>query len=64
MERQTYTVEQAAQLLGIGRRLAYELARTDQLPVIRLGRRLLIPRTGLEAMLSGEKGANEIQTSG
>ena len=50
-DRLTFSVEEAAQLLGIGRGLAYELARTGKIPVIRLGRRLLVPRARLEAML-------------
>ena len=55
------TVEQAAALLGIGRRLAYELAaRFEQsggaegLPVIRLGRCLRVPRARLEALLAAD----------
>jgi excisionase family DNA binding protein len=51
MERLTLTVEQAAQLLGISRGLAYALARCGKLPVVRLGRRLLVPRRALERML-------------
>lgn len=51
-DRLTLTVEEAAHLLGISRGLAYELARSGKLPVIRLGRRLLIPRIALERMLN------------
>lgn len=43
----TITVEDAARLLGISRGLAYEAARRGDLPVIRLGRRLLVPRQRL-----------------
>ena len=50
-DRLTLSVEEAAHVLGIGRGLAYELARSGELPVIRLGRRLLVPRAQLEAML-------------
>ena len=50
-ERMTLTVEEAAYLLGISRGLAYELARGGKLPVVRLGRRILIPRVALERML-------------
>ena len=49
------TVEEAGVALGIGRGLAYELARTNQIPVIRLGRRMLVPRQQLLAMLAGER---------
>ena len=50
-DRLTLSIEECAKLLGIGRGLAYNLARTGQIPVIRLGRRLLVPRAQLEAML-------------
>ena len=54
-KRLTLTVNEAAHLLGISRGLAYELARCGRLPVIRLGRRILIPRVALEKMLSRPK---------
>jgi excisionase family DNA binding protein len=43
----TISVEDAARLLGISRGLAYEAARRGELPTIRLGRRLLVPRARL-----------------
>lgn len=45
------TVEEAAKLLRIGRTAAYEAARRGELPVIRLGRTLRVPRHRLDAML-------------
>ena len=51
-QRLTYSVEEAAQLLGIGRGLAYEMVRDGSLPGLRLGqRRILVPRAALEALL-------------
>ena len=51
----TLTVPEAAQLLGIGRNLAYEVASRDGeiagVPVIRVGRRLLIPLARLLEVL-------------
>jgi excisionase family DNA binding protein len=47
IEPLTISVEDAARLLGISRGLAYEAARRGDLPVIRLGRRLLVPRARL-----------------
>lgn len=46
------TVEEAGRLLGISRGLAYELVARRGLPHLRLGRRIVIPRTALEALLS------------
>jgi excisionase family DNA binding protein len=50
----TMTVEAAARELGISRNTAYECARTGQIPTVRLGRRLLVPRAALESLLRGE----------
>jgi excisionase family DNA binding protein len=43
----TITIADAAQLLGISRGSAYQAAQRGELPVIRLGRRLLVPRARL-----------------
>lgn len=45
--RSVMTVTEAAELLGISRAFAYELARSQRLPVVRLGRRLVVPRKAL-----------------
>lgn len=50
-ERLTVTVEEAAELLGIGRNSAYAAVDRGELPSVRIGRRLLIPRAALERML-------------
>ena len=54
----TLTISQAAVLLGVGRNLAYEVAARDGelagVPVIRVGRRLLIPHARLLAVLGLE----------
>jgi excisionase family DNA binding protein len=49
--RLTYTVEQAGRLLGICRNTAYRLATENQLPTIRLGRRLFVPKAALDRLL-------------
>ena len=51
--RGTLTIPECAKYLGIGRSTAYELARTGRLPVLKLGRRLLIPKAALERLLEG-----------
>lgn len=50
-ERATLTVDETAAVLGIGRELAFTMCRTGQIPTIRLGRRILVPRAALERML-------------
>lgn len=51
-ERLCLSVPEAAALLGVSRNLAYQMARQGQLPVIKFGRRLLVPKAALEKMLS------------
>lgn len=50
-EKLTVSVEEAGALLGIGRALAYEMARTGKLPALRFGRRFVVPRKALEVLL-------------
>ena len=52
-DRRALTVTQAAEMLGISRALAYELVARHELPAIRLGRRIIIPRHAIDAMLDG-----------
>jgi excisionase family DNA binding protein len=51
--RQTYTVEQAGRILGLSRNSAYQAATAGQIPVIRIGKRLLVPRAALDRLLGG-----------
>jgi excisionase family DNA binding protein len=57
-ERLGLTVEQAADLLGISRALAYELVADGTIPCLRLRRRIVVPRAALVRMLdpAGEEG--------
>jgi excisionase family DNA binding protein len=52
--RLTWTVTEAAKLLGISRASAYEAAHRGELPVRVIGRRLLVPRVALLRLL-GER---------
>jgi excisionase family DNA binding protein len=49
--RLVYTVSEAGELLGISRAFAYELVGRGVLPVIRMGRRLLVPKVALLALV-------------
>jgi len=51
----TFTVEETAKILGIGRNSAYEAVTRGEIPVIRVGKRLLVPKTALEKLLSGNQ---------
>ncbi len=52
-DRTVLTIEEVASLLRIGRTGAYEAARRGELPIVRLGRRMLVPRAALDKLLNG-----------
>lgn len=56
-ERLTYTVDEASALLGISRNSGYQRAADGQLPTIRLGRRLLVPKSALDRLLQNPQRA-------
>jgi excisionase family DNA binding protein len=45
-------VEEAARVLGIGRTKAFEMVARRELPVIRMGRLVRIPRAALDAWIA------------
>lgn len=49
------TVPEVMRLLRLGRNTVYECCKTGEIPSIRLGRRLLIPRAALERMLTATR---------
>jgi excisionase family DNA binding protein len=50
-KRLTLTVDEAAEILGLSRAFAYEAVRRGEIPSIRIGRRILVPRAALERLL-------------
>lgn len=50
----TMSVQEAADRLNLGRNQCYEAAKNGQIPAIRIGKRLLVLRQPLEALLRGE----------
>lgn len=54
--RETASIGEVATRFGIARSTAYELAKADRLPVpvIRLGRRMVVPRAALDKLLGDE----------
>jgi excisionase family DNA binding protein len=48
------TLSKAAVILGISRGSAYEAAKRNEIPTIRIGRRLLVPSAALERLLAGD----------
>jgi excisionase family DNA binding protein len=56
VERLTLTVEEAATMLGISRAFAYEAVNRGEIPSVRIGRRVLIPRSALDRLLDTNNG--------
>ena len=48
----TLSVDEVARLLGVSPGLVYEFVRKEQLPAVRLGRRVLIPRRAVDALVA------------
>lgn len=48
----TYTVEEAGELLGVSRNSAYEAAARGEIPTVRIGRRILVPRAAFDRLLA------------
>ena len=49
---QIMTIEEVAKELGISRALAYDAVRRGEIPVLRVGRRLLVPRNAFDRFLA------------
>lgn len=52
-ERATYTVPEAARIIGISPRMLYERIANNDFPAITMGRRRLIPRRIVDELLAG-----------
>jgi excisionase family DNA binding protein len=57
MPDMTVSVEQAGQILGVGRHAAYVGCRNGQIPSIRVGRRIRVPLHALARLLQGQEPA-------
>lgn len=54
-ERDVLTVPEAGRKLGLGIGAAYGAAHRGEIPVLKLGRRLVVPKAALEKMLAGAR---------
>ena len=48
-------VPEAAKILGVSRNSGYEAVKRKEIPSIRIGRRLRVPRAALNKLLAGNK---------
>jgi excisionase family DNA binding protein len=53
--RLTYTLTEVAEQLGISRALAYQAAKRGELPVYRIGRRMVVPRAAFLHLLNQDE---------
>jgi excisionase family DNA binding protein len=53
-----FSVPEAGEIIGISRPSAYAAAKNGTLPVVRVGRRVFVPRHALERLLSPVLPAN------
>jgi excisionase family DNA binding protein len=54
------SVPEAARLLGVGTTFGWAMVRSGEIPSVRLGRRVLVPRAALEQLA----GAHQAQQTG
>jgi Helix-turn-helix domain len=59
---ETYSVPDAGRRLGLGRNASYEAARRGELPVLRFGRKLVVPRIAFERMLAEPRSRQLLMT--
>jgi len=51
MDKLVYTVSETAKILNIGMNKAYELIQQQEIPNVRVGRKILVPKQALEKWL-------------
>lgn len=54
-ERLVLTVSETASVLRLSRAFTYELVARGQLPSVRFGRRIMIPRAGIQRILDDRR---------
>jgi excisionase family DNA binding protein len=54
-ERLVLTVSEAASVLRLSRAFTYELVARGQLPSVRFGRRIMIPRAAIQRILDDSR---------
>ena len=50
--RRTFTIPEAAIIVGVGKSTLYEHVKNGDVPCVRLGRRVVIPAHVIESMLA------------
>jgi hypothetical protein len=50
-DRSTFTVVETAEILGLSTWAAWQAVNKGDIPVVRIGRRIIVPRHGIERLL-------------
>ena len=56
-ERTVYTVKEVGKMLGLSKNATYQAIARNEIPHVRIGDRILIPRSALERFLSSSPAA-------
>lgn len=51
MDSQVLTVKEVAEAIGISKNSAYEAIRNGEIPALRIGRRIVVPKRVLDQLL-------------
>ena len=57
-ERLTYSIRETARVLGLSRNSVYQGCLKGEIPSVRIGKRILIPKAQLEMLLNNSRGEN------
>lgn len=50
-ERACYTIDELAQLLGVGKASVYKLLKTGKIPSLKAGKKFVVPRAAVHRVL-------------
>lgn len=53
-EKLVYSVAEAGRMLGVSRNAAYEAAARREIPTIRIGKLIKVPKAAFDRLLAGE----------
>ena len=58
--KQTYSIKEATEVLGIGKTKMYELANSGEIPVIKIGSRTLISKKVIDNLINPESNLQKV----
>jgi excisionase family DNA binding protein len=61
-EKLVYTIPEVSALLGISHIHGYLMAKRGEIPTIRLGRRIVVPKVALEKLLDCAGNDNKVES--